>query len=115
MYTRHRFRRMSVRPAIEPLCSSASAGPVIASVIEPARAPQERERSFRLHPGGRPRECDGEGVRLRVLAGTAFGMTSPVETVSALFYVEARMAAGSTFSIPIGPEERAVYVVEGVV
>jgi redox-sensitive bicupin YhaK (pirin superfamily) len=54
-------------------------------------------------------------VRLKVLAGTAFGMTSPVETLSPLFYVDAVMSAGSTLSLPSGHEERALYVVEGAV
>jgi redox-sensitive bicupin YhaK (pirin superfamily) len=42
-------------------------------------------------------------------------MTSPVETLSPLFYVEARMSAGSTLSLPNEHEERALYIVEGAV
>ena len=48
-------------------------------------AHEEAEPSFHHHPGARLPERDQEGVRLRVLAGTAFGMTSPVETLSPLF------------------------------
>ena len=76
---------------------------------------EEAEPSFHHHPGARLPERDQEGVRLRVLAGTAFGMTSPVETLSPLFYVEARMSAGSTLSLPNEHEERALYIVEGAV
>jgi redox-sensitive bicupin YhaK (pirin superfamily) len=48
-----------------------------------------------------------------VLAGTAYAMTSPVEILSPLFYVDALMPAGSELALPSGHEERAVYVVEG--
>ena len=42
-------------------------------------------------------------------------MTSPVQTLSPLFYVEAAMSAGSVLSLPTEHEERAVYVVDGAV
>jgi len=78
-------------------------------------AHEEAEPSFHHHPGTLLPERDQDGVRLKVLAGTAFGMTSPVETLSPLFYVDAVMSAGSTLSLPSGHEERALYVVEGAV
>jgi hypothetical protein len=55
------------------------------------------------------------GVKLRVLAGTAYGMTSPTTCLSPLFYVDATMPAGSELALPSEHEERAVYVVEGAV
>jgi len=78
-------------------------------------AHEEAEPSFHHHPGTLLPERDQEGVRLKVLAGTAFGMTSPVATLSSLFYVDAVMSAGSTLSLPSEHEERAVYVIEGSV
>jgi len=71
--------------------------------------------SFHHHPGALLPERDRDGVRLRVLAGTAFGMTSPVETLSPLFYVDAAMPAGSTLALPTDHEERALYVIDGAV
>jgi redox-sensitive bicupin YhaK (pirin superfamily) len=56
-----------------------------------------------------------DGVGLRVLAGSAYGATSPVQTLSTLFYVEARMPAGTTLPLPREHVERAVYVVQGEV
>jgi len=50
-----------------------------------------------------------------VLAGTAFGETSPVRTFSSLFYVDAALPAGCTLSVPSDHEERAVYVVQGAI
>ena len=78
-------------------------------------AHEEAEPSFHHHPSALLPERDQEGVHLRILAGTAFGITSPVETLSPLFYVDAVMSAGSTLSLPTDHEERALYVVEGAV
>jgi hypothetical protein len=55
------------------------------------------------------------GSRLRVLAGSAYDATSPVETRSSLFYVDVAMPAGSELPLPVEHEERALYVVAGAV
>ena len=78
-------------------------------------AHEETQPAFRHHPGASLPERERDGIRLRVLAGSAFGMTSPVLTLSPLFYVEAVMSAGSALSLPTEHEERALYVVEGAV
>jgi hypothetical protein len=41
-------------------------------------AHEEAEPAFRHHPGPSLPERERDGIRLRVLAGSAFGMTSPV-------------------------------------
>lgn len=74
---------------------------------------EEAAPSFHHHPGETLPERDHRGVTLRVLAGAAYGMTSPVETLSPLFYVDAVMSAGTELALPAESEERAVYVVEG--
>lgn len=74
---------------------------------------EEAEPAFVHHPGATLPELDREGVRLRVLAGSAFGATSPVTIHSPLFYVDVAMPAGSELPLPVEHEERAVYVVEG--
>ena len=75
---------------------------------------EETAPSFHHHAGTTLPERDYGGVRLRVLAGTAYDLTSPVGVLSPLFYVDAVMAAGSELALPSGHEERAVYVVDGV-
>ena len=55
---------------------------------------EEAAASFHHYPGTTLPERDHGGVRLRVLAGTAYEMTSPVEILSPLFYADAVMAAG---------------------
>lgn len=53
------------------------------------------------------------GVLLRVIAGTAFGMQSPVRVYAPTLYVDAVFAAGSTLVLPAEHEERAIYVLSG--
>ncbi|MES2292229.1 MAG: pirin family protein [Pseudomonadota bacterium] len=60
-------------------------------------------------------ERDDKGVRLRMITGEAFGLTSPVKTFSPIFYAEARFDAGGSFTITPDHEERAFFVVEGEV
>ena len=82
-------------------------------VKEALAADEEIEPSFRHHPGATLPELDRDGVRLRVMAGSAWGATSPVEVRSPLFYVDVAMPAGSELPLPDEHAERAVYVVEG--
>jgi redox-sensitive bicupin YhaK (pirin superfamily) len=53
------------------------------------------------------------GVMLRVIAGTMFGETSPVQTASEMFYGEALLHPGASMPLPAVHEERAIYVVAG--
>ena len=74
---------------------------------------EESEPSFVHYPGATLPELNVAGARLRVLAGTAYGVTSPVRASSPLFYVDAAMPAGSELTLPSEHEERAVYVIDG--
>ena len=53
------------------------------------------------------------GVSIKVIAGTAYGMSSPVTTHSPLFYVHLELQAGSTTEVCGGYSERAIYVAKG--
>jgi redox-sensitive bicupin YhaK (pirin superfamily) len=55
------------------------------------------------------------GLTARVIAGTAFGKTSPVGMVSDWFYAEVLLDAGLTAPLDPDYEERAIYVAEGEV
>jgi redox-sensitive bicupin YhaK (pirin superfamily) len=74
---------------------------------------EEVAPSFHHHPGATLPEREVAGVRLRVVAGAAYGMRSPVAATSPMFYVDASMAEGSELAVTDEYEERAVYVVEG--
>ena len=66
--------------------------------------PEEMEEARRIRPhacGGLPVQDDG-GVWLRVVAGTVYGLTSPVQTASPLFYVHAELQAGAELPLPTG-------------
>src|SRR3954447_18459686 len=55
------------------------------------------------------------GLRLRLLAGAAFGLRAGVTTHSPLFYAHLELATGSSASLPDNYPERALYVVTGEV
>lgn len=59
------------------------------------------------------RELDG--TRLRVVVGSAFGVTSPVRVPMKIFYVDAQMKDESVLRLPDEYEERGAMVVRGVV
>jgi redox-sensitive bicupin YhaK (pirin superfamily) len=52
------------------------------------------------------------GAMVRVLIGSAFGVTSPVAVRSATLYLDIALTVGDGFPLPLA-EERAVYVIEG--
>jgi redox-sensitive bicupin YhaK (pirin superfamily) len=78
-------------------------------------AVEETDPTFMHHPEDTLPEVDIDGARGRLLAGSAYGAISPVVTLSPLFYVEARLAAGGRLPLPDDHEERAAYVVYGAI
>jgi len=78
--------------------------------------PQKEETSaawFRHYPAESLPQLDEPGARLRVLAGEAFGVKSPVQTSWPSFQVDATLDAGAPLKLPEGFTERALYVVSG--
>lgn len=59
-----------------------------------------------------PRVLIGD-VPVRVMIGSAYGVTSPVITFAETLYLEAYMQSGQSLILPDGVDERAVYVVSG--
>jgi redox-sensitive bicupin YhaK (pirin superfamily) len=53
------------------------------------------------------------GVRIKVIAGEAYGMKSPVSTHSPLFYAHLDIDGGHTAEMCGGYAERAIYVAQG--
>jgi len=56
-----------------------------------------------------------DGVHIRLVLGDAFGLSSPVPTISPMFYADVQLSAGRGVTLPSAPDERAMYVVEGTV
>ena len=60
-------------------------------------------------------KIEGEDKSVRVIAGSAFGKTSPVKTFSSLFYADAVVQPGAALPLECEYEERAIYLLEGTV
>ena len=76
---------------------------------------EETDPSFVHTPKSDLPELRGVGWHGRLVAGSLFDETSPVATLSRLFFADIQLEAG--VSIPFAPdyEEAAVYVIEGEV
>lgn len=57
-------------------------------------------------------EANVDGATVRVLAGDAYGLVSPVKTHSRVLYVDVILPAGVSIAVPL-ERERAAYVVNG--
>jgi len=75
----------------------------------------ECDADFNHHAAETLPQLERDGVTLRLIAGNAFGLQSPVATRSALFYVDMQMPTATRLSLPPEHEQRAIYVVEGSV
>jgi redox-sensitive bicupin YhaK (pirin superfamily) len=65
------------------------------------------------HPADSLPVSDGMGIRIRMLAGSGFCLSSPVPVLSATLYAELHMQTATTLLIPTEHEQRALYVIEG--
>ena len=74
---------------------------------------EEMEPSFTHHPKGTIPQLELPGVRLAVVAGTAYGLTSPVRVLSPTLYCAAELAPGAELHVDEQHAERAVYVAAG--
>jgi redox-sensitive bicupin YhaK (pirin superfamily) len=87
----------------------------IQSWVALPKAFEETEPGFFHYPGASLPQLEDTGITLRVIAGTAYGATSPIKVYSGTLYCDARLAAGSSLPLPSDHEERAVHVISGEV
>jgi redox-sensitive bicupin YhaK (pirin superfamily) len=94
---------------------STQVGPVhgVQSWVALPAAHEEDAPSFAHHPAASLPELERPGVRLRLLAGAAYGAEAPVAVLAPTFYVDARLEAGAELPLPEEHAERAAYVVDG--
>ena len=78
-------------------------------------AHEERAPHFAHHGKVALPVVEGEGLRVRLIAGALYGARSPVATASDLFHADAMMEAGARLEIPADWVERAAYLVSGAV
>lgn len=79
-------------------------------------SPKEHEQGpghYSHHPADSLPFSDNLGVKIRLIAGTGFCMTSPVPVLSPTLYAEVQMQTATTLLIPAEHPERALYVLEG--
>jgi redox-sensitive bicupin YhaK (pirin superfamily) len=79
------------------------------------REAEEGPAGFFHHQENTLPVIEGPGMQLRIIAGKAFGKTSPVQVSSPTLYVDVALAAGTEFKVPADYAERALYVAAGVV
>lgn len=75
----------------------------------------ETDPGFFHHPKETLPVISQSGCEMRLIAGTAFGATSPVKTYSPMFYLGVEANTGATIPLPDDYEDRALYVVSGKV
>lgn len=78
--------------------------------------PEDREETapaFYHHPAEDIPSVDLPGVRVRVMMGSAYGVTSPVKTFSPVLYLEADLEDGAELALPEEVAEAGIYVVRG--
>jgi redox-sensitive bicupin YhaK (pirin superfamily) len=74
---------------------------------------EDTEPTFAHYPASALPRRVTEGVDLTLVAGEAFGLRSPVDTLWPTLYVHAQMTPGASLEVKPDHGERAVYVVQG--
>ncbi|PZN34897.1 MAG: hypothetical protein DIU71_01395 [Proteobacteria bacterium] len=76
-------------------------------------ADEEVEPGFVHHDAPDLPQHAAQGVSVRLIAGAALGLTSPVKTYSPMFYAHAELDDGAALQLAPEYPERAVYVAQG--
>lgn len=76
---------------------------------------EETDPAFHHHPKASLPEIERDGAKMRLIAGSAFGATSPVKTFSPIFYLGVEAETGASVPLPDEHEERALYILSGAV
>jgi redox-sensitive bicupin YhaK (pirin superfamily) len=76
---------------------------------------EESDPAFAHHDATELPVIESPGARVRLIAGSAWGVTAPVTTHSPMAYTHCTLEAGARLSIPADYAERAIYVASGAV
>ncbi|HWB45144.1 MAG TPA: pirin family protein [Hyphomicrobiaceae bacterium] len=74
---------------------------------------EETAPAFEHHGTDALPRIAGEGKRVRLVMGSAYGASSPVEFPHATFFAEAVLAPGAVLPLDPDYDERAIYVASG--
>jgi redox-sensitive bicupin YhaK (pirin superfamily) len=78
-------------------------------------AQEERAPSFLHHDSAALPLLEENGKTVRVVAGSIYGQSSPVEALTETLFAEVRLASGAHLPFDAAIEERAAYVIAGEV
>jgi hypothetical protein len=78
-------------------------------------AQEETEPSFAHHDATALPVLDAEGKHVRLVVGHAWGLRSPVRTLSDTIYADVVLDPGAAVPLDAAHEERGVYVISGTV
>src|SRR5215208_3670452 len=87
----------------------------IQSWVALPKSAEETAPGFVHHAGDSLPSVEDGGVKLRLIAGEGWGLVSPVQVSSPLFYADVALAPDAALPLPDGHEERAAYVLDGTV
>ena len=79
------------------------------------KADEETAPEFHHHDAAALPKISLPGAELVLIAGSAYGQESPVKVFAPMFFVEARLQAGTELALPQEHAERGVHVAEGAV
>src|SRR3546814_344584 len=99
----------------DPAALAADGFEMIQSWVALPEADEESTPSFENYRADQLPVATGDGVWMRLIAGSAFGLANPVQTHSPLFYLHVVLQPGATVALPDGHAERAAYVAKGSV
>lgn len=74
---------------------------------------EENAPTFAHHPETELPRIDGEGKRVRLIMGEAYGQRSPATFPHPSFYAEAVLAPGAILPLDPDYDERAIYIASG--
>jgi redox-sensitive bicupin YhaK (pirin superfamily) len=77
------------------------------------RSHEEQAPTFAHHPETDLPRIEGEGKRIRLIMGEAYGQRSPAAFPHPSFYAEAVLAPGAVLPLDPDYDERAIYIASG--
>jgi redox-sensitive bicupin YhaK (pirin superfamily) len=79
------------------------------------RRHEETDPAFVHAPANTIPVVADHGLHVRLVAGSLYGVRSPLATLSETLYADAVLDAGARLEVPATHEERAIYVVTGTI
>ncbi|MCB1362354.1 MAG: pirin family protein [Rhodobacter sp.] len=76
---------------------------------------EDRAPMFEHHGPETLPDIEADGVRARLILGTAYGETAPATLFSETFYLDVTLAPEARFPLPDDHEDRGIYVTQGAI